>query len=275
MAGKKDNNQDEDLMRSEMLLREADEELRREQLEQMWKRYGGFLIMICVTIVVGTGIGTYYKHHKEQVNTKQTDALYSWLALEDGAERLETALSVKDKINTTQEWLKLYYAGNDALEKQDYDTALDIYKTLRTKRELGKSMRWLADLMELRVLMQTGGEDAATLQSRFEELARAEGNPYAALAYFDAAILAGQKQNDYAKALDLLNKASAEAEGVTSLLSMINDIRHLYTMKMQDMATASGQAMPDENSPIDEEFLKQAIGEAKKVAEDIAQENQE
>jgi hypothetical protein len=264
MAGKKDQNQDEELLRSELLLREADEELRREQLEAMWKRYGGLLIMACVLIVVMTGVSTYYKHHVKETNKQETNALYDWLAIEEGDKRLEQALATKEDIANTQQWLQLYYAGNDALEQQDYDKALDIYKTLRKQRELGGSMRWLADLMELRVLMQTQGEDVATLRARLEDLAAAEGNPYAALAYFDAAILAGQKQNEYAQGLELLNKASKEAQGVTALLSMINDIRHLYTMKMQDMDTAAGNT----TNVISEDFIKEAVNEAQKRAKE-------
>lgn len=234
-------------MRSEMLLREADEELRRERFEKMWKRYGGALILLCVAIVIGTGVGTYYKYNVKQTKLENTDKLYTWLAVEKGEERLQTALADKDNIATTQDWLKLYYAGNDALEKQDYDKALDIYVTLRKRRELGGEMRWLADLMELRVLMQTGRLDDAALQARFEELGGAKENPWAALAYFDAAIIAGQKREEYAHALELLNKASAAGEGSTPLMSMIADMRHLFTMKRQDIDTALAQT-PKGNS---------------------------
>lgn len=254
MARKKDDdNQDNQLDNeaSARLLREVDEELRREQYEKMWRRYGGMLIMACVAIVIGTALGVYWNHHTRQTNMVQTDQLYSWLAQEDKAQRLQDTTTDITSPQTAQDWLTLFYAGNDALELQDYDRAQEIYKVLREKRELGGEYRWLADLMELRTLMQVQKENAqlAETRQRLEDLAAQEANPWRALAYFEAAVIAGHTQGAYDEALELLNSASRHSAGSTPLMSMIRDMRHLFTVQKTLEGAEMAENKPEDIAP--------------------------
>lgn len=256
--------QDIDLQRSESLLREADEELRRERLEGLWKKYGGMLITACIMVVLGTAIGVYWKHHVTQKNMAQTVEIYDFLAVEDKAARLDEKTQDLTPPKTSQEWLILYYAANDALEQERFEDALAIYEVLRDERSLGRDMRWLADLMELRVLMQTqDGNDAeqvaenmSEIRTRLEELAKAEDNPWRGIAYMEAAVVAGQRQGEYNEALALLMEAARYSEGSTPLLSIIRDLTHLYTVQAQIAdaqepveETPAGDENPDDIAP--------------------------
>ena len=46
----------------DLLAREIDEELRREQLLKIWEQYGTYIIAVAVLIIVGVGGVKYYQH---------------------------------------------------------------------------------------------------------------------------------------------------------------------------------------------------------------------
>lgn len=46
------------------LAREVDEELRREQIQKLWERYGTYAVAVAVLIIVGIGGYKYYEHRR-------------------------------------------------------------------------------------------------------------------------------------------------------------------------------------------------------------------
>jgi hypothetical protein len=227
---------DRDVLASEALLREASEELRREQVENIWKRYGGILLVICLLIVAATAVNEIYKAYSDRVNTERTDALYAWLELPDGKSRIEALGDPITAPETSQQWIQLFYAANDALTENDFDKARALYAKLREKRNLGGDLRWLADLMALRVDTQIGDQDAAVLQSRLEELGNQANNPWRAFAFYDAAIIAGEANNNPEDARNLLAKALQHGAGSVPFTSMIRDMQLLYGSEIDTQA---------------------------------------
>ncbi|GEM_PF-2303472 len=240
MAKNKDKDPNDDLARTEALLREMEDDIRREQMASLWKRYGGALIGICVLIVLATAGHVAWSDWKSKRNMEHTDKIYEWLAEEDAVKRLENTKEAVSDPQTVQEWLVLFYAANDALQENDFEIANAFYERLRKNREKGGELRWLADIMELRIEMNTATDGFDALRKKFEDLGAQTANPWRALALFDAAIIAGERQQDYSAALTLLESSAAASYGSTPLMSMIGDMRHLYTIKAQN----AGQAVP-------------------------------
>jgi hypothetical protein len=48
------------------IFREVDEELRRDRLEQLWKRYGSWIIVAAVLLVVATAAVTFWREYQQQ-----------------------------------------------------------------------------------------------------------------------------------------------------------------------------------------------------------------
>lgn len=245
------NKKDDDLLRTEVLLREMEDDMRREQMAALWKRYGGIVLGGCIAIVIGTAVHVGWKDYVTKRNMARTDAIYAHLAEEDGAARLEAVLAEDINPKTPQEWLTLFYAANDALEQKRFDDAGAIYAKLRAAREQGGTLRFLADLMALRVEGQAATEGFEALRARYEELGAQEENPWRALAYYDAAVIAGQREKNYTMALDLLAKSEAAAYGSAPMLALIGDMRHLYTIQGQN----AGQDVMPKSAPVDIESL--------------------
>lgn len=229
----KKDEKDEELLRTEALLREADEELQKEYVLGLWRKYGAYAIGLCVLIVVATGASVAWKSHVKSTNEQRTDALYAWLQIEGEGDRLNAAREDLSEPQTTQQWLKLFYAANDALSQDDLVTAQEFYAIAMKNRELGGDLRWLGDLMQLRIKTQEAKtqEEFEDLKKRYVDLGSKKNNPWRALALMDGALIAGEQLKNTQEALKLLSDASEASYGSSPLLSMINDYKHLYTIQ--------------------------------------------
>lgn len=101
-------------------IREVDEEYRRDQLAQVWKRYNGIIVGVAVLIVVSVGGWRYWQY------TQQTRA-------QAAAVRYEEALrlSSEDKGQEAQGAL-------EAVVKHDADTGYAMLARFRMAAELGQ-----------------------------------------------------------------------------------------------------------------------------------------
>lgn len=61
--------------KNDALLREVDEELRREQLEKLWQKYGTYALVAAVLIVIGVG-GTKWLEARRQAAAEAAGAAY-------------------------------------------------------------------------------------------------------------------------------------------------------------------------------------------------------
>ena len=67
------------------IVREAEEDLQREKLENLWRQYGHYVVMAIVLVVIGTGIVTFYDYWTTKQNQEATVALEEAYASKDTA----------------------------------------------------------------------------------------------------------------------------------------------------------------------------------------------
>ncbi|MGB7021418.1 MAG: tetratricopeptide repeat protein, partial [Xanthobacteraceae bacterium] len=63
------------------IFNEVDEEVRREQLNKLWERYGIYLVALCVLIVAGVGAWRGYEWWQSQQAAKSGAAFEQAVAL--------------------------------------------------------------------------------------------------------------------------------------------------------------------------------------------------
>src|SRR4051812_18635240 len=101
-------------------IREVDEEYRRDQLAQVWKRYNGIIIGLAILIVASVGGWRYWQH------VQQTHA-------QEAATRYEEALRLSSE-NKGQD----SQAAFEALVKEDGGTGYAMLARFRLAAELGQ-----------------------------------------------------------------------------------------------------------------------------------------
>lgn len=68
---------------SDVLLREMEEDLRRERLRLLWKRFGNAIIGLSAGVIVITLLSVAWKSYQESREVKHTSAFLNAIALED------------------------------------------------------------------------------------------------------------------------------------------------------------------------------------------------
>ena len=48
------------------IFNEVDEDVRRDQIVQLWRRYGKYFVALLVMVIVGTGTNVAWNHFKTQ-----------------------------------------------------------------------------------------------------------------------------------------------------------------------------------------------------------------
>lgn len=87
-------------MSNDNLFAEINEELRNEQLRNLWKRFGAWIIAAMVVVVIGVGAWEVWKWYEQDKVGASSDAFYEALTLADGSDAA-AAQAALEKLATT------------------------------------------------------------------------------------------------------------------------------------------------------------------------------
>lgn len=230
MADKKETPQDD--LQTQILLKEADEALRQERMEHIWKEWGQTIIGIALMVVFGTMLGVGWKSWRASVHAAQTAALIE--ARENGIIDLAAA---KDDLSGDYAGMAALMAAGDiavASPMQNQAAAALIHDHMMRAEQAGLPRRYdiLAEWGALRTRADALPDaDRQSVAAAMEDLAGRRGNPYAPVIMIEAASLYGENGNP-AQALTVLEKAAGHAltRDNPDLITMIDNLTHLYTL---------------------------------------------
>jgi hypothetical protein len=163
---------------SDQLLREIDEDLKREQWQKLWKAYGRYAVAgLTVVVVVAVGIVGWRGYRDSQL---ADDGLMYWKADRQAAfgdyhaaadgfhELAQSGLEGYPELAGLREAAALAQAG-------DREAALDIYDQIAAQAHEGSAMGQLAELYGAMLLIDGGDPD--NVAARLAPLA-ADGAPW-------------------------------------------------------------------------------------------------
>lgn len=193
------------------IFREVDEDLRRENLEKLWKRYGKIFIALALVLVLGVAGYQAWKAYDRQQREQQSDRFAAALAMaQDG----DTAAAA----NALAEWGKPGgggYPGLAALERArlladsgDTARAIAVWDQIAADSNLGDGFRAMATVLSVLHQIEDGEPDA--LRQRLVPLAAA-GSAFRGSAWELMAVLA-LREGDRNRARDLYTQVSDDRE---------------------------------------------------------------
>ncbi len=172
------------------LLREIDEEVRREQLLKLWRAYGKYAIAVALVVVIGVAGGVGWKHYQQSQRTRDGARYNETLQLlESGqtdlaAQRFE--LLADDAGSGYAALARLREAESLALAG-DVTGAVAALDRLSADRGADKALRDLAALLAVLRLMDRAPVEE--IEARLEPLQR-EDSPWRATARELTAVVA-------------------------------------------------------------------------------------
>jgi hypothetical protein len=196
---------------ADLLIREVDEDVRRDQYAALWKRYGKQAIAVFVLVVVAAGgwEGWQEWRARQQREDAEHFAAAEQLAIQGKTKDAEAALA---KLSATASAGYAYAAGmaeaDLLMSSGDLKGAQAAYDSIAAQQK-DTTLRDLAVLKSALASLQAGG-DAALIQGRVASVAVA-GDPW----YYQATEILGMialNAGDSKHARDLFKQLSDDAQ---------------------------------------------------------------
>jgi hypothetical protein len=183
------------------ILREIDEDLRRESLEKLWRKYGIYALGLAVIVVLGIAAYTgwqRYSENRQAARARQYESALQLLAAGD-AEAGDQLQALAGGGDSYAALARLQAAALKA-KAGDVAGAVDIYDQLAADSGVDAHLRDLAVILLALHTADTAAPDA--LAKRLEPLTAA-GNPWRYTALEITAVLA-RRDGDIVRAEQIL-----------------------------------------------------------------------
>jgi hypothetical protein len=206
------------------IFNEVDEELRRERLEKLWKKYGTWIIAAAIAAVAVSGGTVALRNWQEEQRVAQTAAIGEQVrALRTGpSPEIATAVTglAAELEDGGQLLARMYAAGLQARVGSAEESAA-YYTAVMNDTAVTPVWRDAARFLLAFTQIETG--DPVTLIALLEPLT-AEGNAWRFLAREATALLAW-RAGDTAKALALAESLSKDAEAPLALKTRATELQ--------------------------------------------------
>ncbi|HRY06931.1 MAG TPA: tetratricopeptide repeat protein [Hyphomicrobiaceae bacterium] len=162
------------------LMREVEEELRRERLEQLWKQYGTYLLLAAVILVIAVG-GYQFNKSRQQAAANTAGAAFANAVYLVGEKKLDEARKVFEGLAENGPFgyaalARLKLAGLD-VEAGDKAKAISQYEALARSSNADDLLKSFARIQI--ASLKIGEVDFTEVENRLNDLA-GESNPWRA-----------------------------------------------------------------------------------------------
>lgn len=150
------------------LLREVDEDIRRERYERLWQRFGSYVIAAAIGIVGLTAGFEAYRQYKvrqsEALSERYVLAVNAALKGEDPEGAIRSLAAIAADTDTGYSALARLQQAAQVAKRNGLSPALEIYDAVAADRSAPKELRDLA--VVLGALNAAEGEDATAIERR-------------------------------------------------------------------------------------------------------------
>lgn len=204
------------------IFQEIEEDLERQKFEALWKKYGSWIILVALGLVVSTASSTAYRSWKEGHDQKLTSAMMAATASSADAAKNIASLEAfaKDQGGDIRGTFALLRAGAAAAEQNDKAKAIALFDSAAANPKADRTFRQLATLLSVQAQLDDG--NAADLDKRLQPLALDDA-PWRYSAREAQALLA-LRSGDGAKAKTLFTSLAQDKLAPPSIMARATDI---------------------------------------------------
>jgi hypothetical protein len=199
---------------------EVTEEVRRDKLFALFRKYGWIGVALVLTIVGGAAWNEWQKARATTDARAFGDAVLAAMETSDPQARVAALDAVAGSDGRARGAVAEFLAADEALRGGDRDGALSRLEAMAADPELSKSLR---DLARLKSVVLAGADmDAAERDASLAELAM-PGAPYRVLAMEQQAIVMADA-GDAEGALNLLRQILEEPDATAGLRRRVTQL---------------------------------------------------
>ncbi len=208
------------------IFREVDEDLRRDRMERVFKRYGGIMLAAALAVVAATGGTVAWRNWQQTQKEQETTALAAALsqAVQGPEKGVEALAAFAAKADPGMAALAQLNAAALLAREGKTAEAVAVYDKLSGDAGAAPVYRELASLLSVMHQLETG--DAAQLQARLQPLT-ADTNPWRFSAREMTAVLAA-RAGDKERARSLFQQLADDSQAPAGVRSRAADLATLY-----------------------------------------------
>jgi hypothetical protein len=215
----------------ESLFREVDEEVRREELEGLWKKYGSLIIAACLGVILTVGGIKAWQYWQKQQAEAGGAAFYTAvdLAKQGKLDEAGKAFAGLTKSHAGYGVFGRFKQAALLVEKDDWKAAIALYDQIAADRGLEAVLRDLAKIKAAYLLVDTASlDDIKSRVASFDNDTnawRSQARELIALAAYRAGdyLLADRKMNETLADYKASDGARQRARIFLSVLAPILD----------------------------------------------------
>lgn len=207
------------------IFREVDEDIRHEKYRRLWERFGPWVIVVAVLIVVGTGGYRGWLYWQESQAQKAGDTFMEAVDLSNSGKYDEAQALLDELAGATGGYPELSRMRSAALLAQNGkpQEALDAFTAISQDAAVREDIRTIATLRAAYIAMDS--EDYTAVAARVEKLAGA-GLPFRGAAREILAVSAW-KSGDIENARKWIKELTDDAEtpaDVSRRIGLLSDV---------------------------------------------------
>jgi len=207
-------------MSDDSFIREVDEELRTERVQDFWKKYGKVLIVIAAVIVIATAGYRYYEYYTSQKAAEAGDAFIAAVELADQGkqdEALAAFAKLESQESPTYKIMALMRGASELVSKGEVAEAVKKFDAVASSADADENMKAIARIRAGMLLVDTG--TVTEVEARVGPLS-GPGAPYRASAR-EAIGLAYFKAGDLENAFKQYEALSKDVETPRALMQRV------------------------------------------------------
>lgn len=160
------------------IFQEVDEDVRRDKAMALWRKYGSYVVIACLAVVLGTAgrVGwREYKTAQQAEESSQYVAAAQLLEKGDTAAAITSFQSLAAEASTGYGVIAKFQGATARLKSGDRAGALNAYDQIATDSGMDPIFQGLAQLQAVMLLIDDGAKD--DLERRLAPLL-ADGSPW-------------------------------------------------------------------------------------------------
>jgi len=164
------------------IFREVEEDIRRDRMMALWRRWGPWVIALCIALVLATGGRVLWRNWQEQKRVEQSERFLGAVDLAQGGNHADAAASfggMADEVGGGYGYLARLRQAAELVQAGRRDDAVEAYDRLAGEGAAPPALRDLATLLAALQLADTAPPEEV---SRRVDALAVDGNVWNPLA---------------------------------------------------------------------------------------------
>jgi len=214
------------------LLREVDDAIRAENMKKLWDEHKSAIITGITALILGTAALSGWKSWELNRNRTQTADIFAASQSAKPAEAL-AVLGREQEGNAAA--ISLLNAAALELNAGNKPKALENYTLAQSAKSADAIFRDMATLQKINLALDINAKATADdLLKELSPIAGSKKSPWSGEAQFMTGFIKGEKNKDYAGAVNDLEKLAARIDVAHSLKSRAAALQSVYALKLQE-----------------------------------------